>query len=79
MTTNVGSTDKIIRIGLAAVAALIAVLTGAGTVGGILLLVVAGVLLVTALVGFCPLYRLFGVNTCKVAFGEVSGDAPSDG
>lgn len=66
MTTNVGSTDRIIRIGLAAVAALIAVLTGAGTVSGILLLVVAGVLLVTALVGFCPLYRLFGVNTCKV-------------
>lgn len=66
MKTNVGSADKIIRIGLAAVAALIAVLTGAGTVSGILLLVVAGVLLVTALVGFCPLYRLFGVSTCKV-------------
>lgn len=70
MTTNVGSTDKIIRIGLAAVAALIAVLTGAGTVGGILLFVVAGVLLVTALVGFCPLYRLFGVNSCKVPSAE---------
>ena len=33
---------------------------------GIVLFVVAAVMLVTAAVGFCPLYRLFGISTCKV-------------
>lgn len=44
-------------------AAVLAFVVGAGSVGGILLLVVAAVLLVTALVGFCSLYRLFGMST----------------
>lgn len=66
MNTNVGSTDKMVRIGLAVAAAVLAFVVGAGSVGGIVLLVVAAVLGVTALVGFCPLYRLFGINTCKV-------------
>ena len=40
----------------------------AGTVlrSGIILLVVAGVMAVTAAVGFCPLYALFGFSTCPV-------------
>lgn len=66
MNTNVGSTDKMVRIGLAVAAAVLAFVVGAGSVGGIVLLVAAAVLGVTALVGFCPLYRLFGINTCKV-------------
>jgi len=36
----------------------------AGIVGDILL-VVAAVLLLTSFAGFCPLYKLFGINTCK--------------
>jgi hypothetical protein len=28
--------------------------------------VVAGVLLVTAATGFCPLYRVLGISTCRV-------------
>ncbi|PZQ39968.1 MAG: DUF2892 domain-containing protein [Phenylobacterium zucineum] len=63
MIKNVGSADKIIRIALAVVAAALGFVVGAGRVGGILLFVVAVVLLVTALVGFCPLYRLFGLST----------------
>ncbi len=63
MIKNVGSADKIIRIALAVVAAALGFVVGAGQVGGILLFVVAVVLLVTALVGFCPLYRLFGLST----------------
>jgi len=27
---------------------------------------VGAVMLVTAAVGFCPLYRIFGMSTCKV-------------
>lgn len=66
MNANVGSADKVIRLVIAVVAAVVAFMVGAGSVLGIILLVVAAVMLITAAVGFCPLYRLFGVNTCKV-------------
>lgn len=38
-------------------------LSGAAAMG---LSVVGGVLLVTGIVGFCPLYRVFGLSTCPV-------------
>ena len=66
MTTNVGSPDKIARIVLGVVAAVVAFLVGAGSVLGIILFVVAAILVVTALTGFCPLYRIVGINTCKI-------------
>ena len=66
MKQNVGATDKIIRILLAIVfAALYFTNVVTGTLG-IVLLVVAVVFAATALVGFCPLYALFGLNTCPV-------------
>jgi hypothetical protein len=66
MTTNESSIDRIIRlvIGIAALVGAFAV--GFGSVGGIILAVVGAVMLVTAAVGFCPLYRVFGISTCKV-------------
>jgi len=66
MNANVGNADKIVRVVIAAVAAILAFVIGAGTVGGIILLVVAVVMLATAAMGFCPLYRIFGMSTCKV-------------
>jgi hypothetical protein len=66
MNANVGNADKLIRVVLAVAAAVVAFVTGASSVLGIVLLVVAAVLLVTAAVGFCPLYRVLGMNTCKV-------------
>lgn len=63
MTTNESSTDRIIRVVIAFVAAFA---VGIGSVGGIILAVVGAVMLVTAAVGFCPLYRVFGMSTCKV-------------
>lgn len=65
MKANMGTTDKIIRFALAAV---FAALYFTGTVTGILgiiLLVFATVFVLTSLVSFCPLYTLFGINTCK--------------
>jgi len=65
MKLNMGSADRIIR-------AIIAITLGVlyyynvgfmtGTLG-IVLLVVAGVFLLTSLVSFCPLYPIFGLNT----------------
>lgn len=65
MKNNMGSLDRSIRV-LAAIA--IAILYFSGTITGTLglvLLVVAGVFLLTSLVGFCPLYTILGLNTCS--------------
>ena len=61
-----GTKDKTIRT---IIAAIIAVLYFTGTIGGnlaLVLLIVAIVFAVTSLINFCPLYKLIGVNTCKV-------------
>ncbi len=66
MKTNTSNADRGIRVAVAVVAAVVAWLVGFGSIAGIILLVVAAVMLVTAAVGFCPLYRVFGISTCKV-------------
>lgn len=61
---NIGSRDRILRI---AVAIALVILAATGAIGGgfaIAAWAVAGVLLATSLVGFCPAYRLLGLNTC---------------
>jgi hypothetical protein len=66
MKTNVGSMDKVIRIVLALIfAGLYFTGTVTGTLG-LVLVILGGVFLVTALVGFCPLYAMVGMNTCPV-------------
>ena len=67
MKTNVGTVDRIIRavVGLAALLGAFAL--GSGSIAFVLLMVVGAILLVTAAVGFCPLYRVFGISTCPVA------------
>ncbi len=64
MKKNMGSADRIIRV---IIAAIVAVLYFTGTISGtlgIVLLVLAAVFVLTGLVGFCPLYKLFGMSTC---------------
>lgn len=61
-----GSADRIIRF---AIAAIIGVLYFTGTISGtlgIVLLVLAGVFVLTSFVSFCPLYAPFGISTCSV-------------
>jgi hypothetical protein len=60
-----GGNDRKIRIGVAVVLAVLAYFVGFGSTLGIIALVLAAVMLVTSAVGFCPLYTLFGINTCK--------------
>ncbi|TDO26532.1 YgaP family membrane protein [Sediminibacterium goheungense] len=65
MKTNMGNTDRIIRVLLAIVAsALYFTGTVTGTWGTVLL-VLGGVFMAVAAIGFCPLYAIFGVNSCK--------------
>jgi hypothetical protein len=65
MKKNMGSTDKIVRIIIAAVIGYLYftdVITGTL---GIVLLVLASVFVLTSFVSFCPLYSPLGINTCK--------------
>ncbi|MES2874534.1 MAG: DUF2892 domain-containing protein [Bacteroidota bacterium] len=65
MITNTGTTDRIIR-GILAVILVILFATGiVSAQWGIAILVIAVVLVLTAGAGFCPIYSIFGVNTCK--------------
>ncbi|MBK8980974.1 MAG: DUF2892 domain-containing protein [Ignavibacteria bacterium] len=65
MKKNMGSSDKIIRIIIAAVIAILYftnVITG---VLGIVLLIFAAVLVLTSLIGSCTLYSILGISTAK--------------
>ncbi len=66
MVKNVGNQDRIIRGVVAVVALWAASALGFGSIGGILLLIVALVMGVTAAVGMCPIYQVLGMSTCPV-------------
>lgn len=61
-----GTIDRIIRTLIAVIVGIL-YFTGIipGTLG-IILLVLAGVFLLTSLISFCPLYAPFGFNTCSL-------------
>lgn len=64
MKKNMGGADKLIRL----VVALIIVVAFfqeivTGTLGYILL-ALAAIFTLTSLISFCPLYTIFGMNTC---------------
>ncbi|MBN1925762.1 MAG: DUF2892 domain-containing protein [Prolixibacteraceae bacterium] len=65
MKKNMGTVDIIIRLVVAIVLVILyfnQVITGAW---GIVMLVVAGIFLVTSMLGFCPLYVPFKISTRK--------------
>ena len=61
LSTNEGSVDRVIRV-IVGLGILSLVFIGPQTSWGWLGLIP----LLTGLVGFCPLYRLLGFNTCPV-------------
>jgi hypothetical protein len=61
-----GTADRVIRM---VIAVLIFTLYTTGTISGLLgiiLLILGGVFILTSFVRICPLYSLFGINTCSV-------------
>ncbi|MGB2087283.1 Protein of unknown function [Psychroflexus salarius] len=65
MNKNMGTADKLVRFLIAAV--IIGLFTQdiiSGTLG-VILLVFAGVFVLTSIISFCPLYTILGVKTCK--------------
>ncbi len=65
MKKNMGIVDRVARVIVAVILAILfftKVITGTL---GIVLLVIAGVFVLTSLISFCPLYIPFGLSTCK--------------
>ena len=62
---NVGTVDRIFRliVGAALVAAVFVMNIALGSAPGIAMLGIGGILIVTALIRFCPIYGVFGWRT----------------
>ncbi|HIP07284.1 MAG TPA: DUF2892 domain-containing protein [Mariprofundaceae bacterium] len=65
MKSNIGGTERIIRILLGAGLLAIGLLAGLATLWSYIAIGAGLVLLATALLNFCPIWALAGVNTCK--------------
>ncbi|MEF8801546.1 MAG: DUF2892 domain-containing protein [Halolamina sp.] len=70
MNRNVGSADQVLRTAVGAVGGAVSIATLAGavslpTVLSPVLGIVAIVMLATAAVGSCPIYSLFGIDSCS--------------
>jgi K+-transporting ATPase A subunit len=66
MKTNMGSMDRMIRVFVAVILGLAAfngMITG---VWAIVAYAVTAIFILTSLVGFCPLYAVFGISTCPL-------------
>lgn len=65
MKKNVGLIDKIIRIVIAVVFAVLYFTNIISGTLGIILMVLGVVFVLTSLLSFCPLYLPFGINTIR--------------
>ena len=63
MNKNMGSIDRLLRFFVMGPLALWGGLAGGPVALAILLYAVAGIMFLTALAGFCPLYALLGIDT----------------
>ncbi|RLD39975.1 MAG: DUF2892 domain-containing protein [Bacteroidetes bacterium] len=66
MKKNMGIFDRILRVVLAIIVAILIYMETLTGTAAIVLGIIAGVFLLTSLVGFCGLYSLLGFNTCAV-------------
>jgi hypothetical protein len=66
MKTNMGNVDRVIRVIIFVVMVTLLMLNVIEGTLGYVLMGISSVLLVTSLINFCPLYKIFGISTCKV-------------
>lgn len=65
ISCNVGGADKTFRIVAGVVLAAVALLSDIDTPWKVLAGVLAAIALLTALIGYCPLNSLLGIDSCK--------------
>jgi hypothetical protein len=73
MMRNEGAVDRWLRLIIAALGWWLAASIGYATAGGIIVLVVAGILVITAVTGYCPLYALLRVSTRDGGYRSLPG------
>lgn len=70
MTANVGNLDRAVRAILGLVLLMLPFVSGMALfqsgIATVLSVVVGLVLVATSTMRFCPLYRIFGIRTCKL-------------
>ncbi|MGV6862569.1 MAG: YgaP family membrane protein [Putridiphycobacter sp.] len=64
MKKNMGNVDKIIRLVVAVILAGLFIMGKIEGVLGYIAVSVAAIFVLTSIIGFCPLYTLFGIKTC---------------
>jgi uncharacterized membrane protein HdeD (DUF308 family) len=66
MEKNEGTTDRVVRVILGIILLYVgAIYMGLSGILSYIVVIVGLLLLVTGLIGFCYLYSVFGMNTCK--------------
>ncbi len=65
MKKNMGTADKVVRILAAIIIAALYYFKQISGITAIVLLIIAGVFIVTSFLSFCPLYLPFGISTKK--------------
>ena len=63
MKTNMGNADRLIRVFLAVIFAVLYFTGNVTGTFGTVLLVIGAVFVATSFINFCPLYTLLGINT----------------
>lgn len=70
MTVNLGSIDRVLRVVLGLVLIAAPFVSDFGvfvSTSATIIAIVAGVILIaTSAMRFCPIYRIFGIRTCKI-------------
>jgi len=67
MKSNMGILDRLVRVGLVAVVAVLFFTGQLSTAAAVVLGILSLVFLVTSVVGVCPLYLLLGLSTRRRA------------
>jgi hypothetical protein len=70
MTCNVGGIERPIRIGVGILLLAIGAFANLSLLGTAVLLVAGTIALVTGVIQFCPLWALFGMNTCPTQMSQ---------
>lgn len=65
MKKNMGSADRITRLLIAVVIALLYFTNTISGTLGLILLIAAGIFALTSFISFCPIYSIFGLRTTK--------------
>lgn len=66
MKNNIGSTDRALRLMAALLLVTLFVTNVVTGIVGIVITVAGVILFATSIVGFCPIYGLFGITSCPL-------------